>query len=99
MIVYELHISPDEYESDDKDCDEWFSSLRAAKKRRAELIKEYPTKEGQRFDSDFSIDRVVISSLPHRDLVLALLNGSGFIRSKETVVEPYVFLPKPEEEV
>ncbi len=97
MNFYRLNVAPDEYDSDDKDCNEWFSSLDAAKKRRADFIATHPTRDGQRDDSDFSIDHVTLTTLGPKALLLAVLNRAGFISAEVTVVEAYTFKPRVEE--
>lgn len=93
MIVYRVGISPAEYEGEGEDHDEFFSSLKVAKARRAELIKGNPTLEDNRYSEDFEIERIKVANLPRRDLILAILNGEGWVEERATIVPPY----KPKE--
>ena len=56
MKLYRLHIAPGEDAGEGEDHDEWFRSLRAAKRRRAELIGDNPLMEGHRYGVDYEID-------------------------------------------
>lgn len=58
MVLYRLEIAPAESDGEGEDHDEWFGSLRAARRRRAELIRADPHLNGHRIGSDFRIERV-----------------------------------------
>ena len=96
MHVYRLHIKPLESDSEGEDHDEWFTSLRAAKKRRAELIRNNPTLNDHPTGCDFDIDCYEVKKLPRTALILALLNrrDSAWSTRRVEVVRPY----KPREE-
>lgn len=93
MILYRVNIAAHEGEGDEADHSEWFASLEAAMRRRAELIRENPTDEGWLFSSDFAIDRYELAKLPLKQLALAILNDKGYVVRYEEVVPPYT--PKP----
>jgi len=91
LTLYRLNRAPSESEGEGEDWDEWFGSLREARRRRAELIREDPHLEGHRYGEDFRIDRVVFRDLPRRALLLAVLNWNGCVEEdKEGVVPVYV---------
>lgn len=88
MIVYQLHIDEREDDGEGEDHDEWFSSLTAAKRRRAQLIRERPP-EDYKYGSDFQIDRVSLTrTLSPKRLALAILNRRGFVANREAAVVP-----------
>lgn len=89
MILYRLNIHPDESAGEGEDHDEWFSSERAARRRRSELVEESPCLLGSRYGSDYAIDKVRIATLPQKRLALALLNRRGVFVSVRRVAEPY----------
>lgn len=89
MKVYQLHIAPSDADGEGEDHDEWFSSLKAARARRAELIAEDPQLEGHAYGVDFKIEVHEVRPLPRRELVLALLNRRGCFFGGETVVPDY----------
>lgn len=89
MTFYRLHIAPDEAEGEGEDHDQWFTSLRAARRRRAELIADNPSLRGHRYGQDFKIERVELVQLPPQALLLAVLNGRGYIEQRSTVIENY----------
>lgn len=98
MNVYQLHVAPGEYDSDGEDFDEWFLSLREAKRRRAELIAgEAESPENTRVSGDFAIERLTIAKMPRRALVVALLRRKGFVTERVEVVPAYIF-PRPSPE-
>jgi hypothetical protein len=78
-VVYRLHIAPGENDSDGKDFDEWFSSLRKARARRAQLIAENPTLVDHRLGADYAIDLVRVGKVATMTLILQLLNGRGYM--------------------
>lgn len=86
MRVYQLHIAPSECDAEGEDHDEWFSSLIAAQRRRADLIAEGPD---LKYGEDFAIDAVDLAQLAPKTLALALLNRKGFVKSRRRVVGPY----------
>lgn len=86
MIFYRLNITPDEGTPEGADLDEWFSSLSAAIKRRKELIAVNPPDEG---DENYSIDEIAIAKLPHKKLVMAILNRRGYISSQKQIISAY----------
>lgn len=90
MKVYRLNIQPDEAAGEGEDHDEYFASLDAARRRRAELIRANPEMEGHRTESDFAIERVTLADLPPAKLVLAVLNRKGYAEKTEMVVPEYV---------
>lgn len=89
LIFYRLHIAPDESAREGEDHDEWFRSLKAARRRRDELIAENPELESHRYGEDFYIERVEIHDLPRLDLALVILNRLGFIKQSKIIVEAY----------
>lgn len=90
MTVYQLHISGSDYDADGEDFDEYFSSLEAARRRRKQLIDADPKMKDCRFDSDYKIDKLTLSTkLSPRQLILAILNRKGYVKERETVVEEY----------
>lgn len=89
MKLYQLKIRPDESQSEAENCDEWFSSLEAARRRRIELIKTTHPSE-YRYGSDFAIVEVIFAKLPTRQLLLAVLNRRGYAASQRVVVTDYI---------
>ena len=85
MRFYRLDRYPDESAGEGESWDEWFGSLSAARKRRAELIRAY---RGTHYHCgpQFSIERVELVQMPIRALVRALLNRTGYIASSVEVV-------------
>lgn len=99
MKLYQLHIAPGEDEGEGSDWDEWFPSLKDAKKRRAALIRENPTMGGCRYDRDYQIDAVTFVNLPVKQLVLQVLNHKGYVGERVEVVPEYRARERtPEEE-
>lgn len=90
MIFYRLHVEPGEYEAEGEDHDEWFTALRVARRRRAELIRGYDPADPNahlKLGSDYAIDRVEIDTAgPLRPLILALLSRKGFAKHSVEVV-------------
>jgi len=89
MVFYRLEIAPDPSEGEGTNCDEWFTSLVKAKARRQELITADPLLENHNYGRDYQIDRVVISDLPKKELVLCVLNRKNYVDKSECVVEHY----------
>jgi len=90
--LYRLHVAPseDEDEGEGEDHDQWFTSLRSAKSKRAKLIALDPSMAGHRYRADFQIDRVYLrEDLSTRALALAILNRAGYVDRSEVVVEDY----------
>jgi hypothetical protein len=90
---YRLSIAPNESEGEGLDCSEWFTSLMAAKRRRAELIAAWMPNganagESHHLGCDYAIDRYVLArGMKRRDLILAILNRTGWAEHvPETVV-------------
>lgn len=95
MRFYQLVVLPDVTDGEGEDHDEWFTSLAAAKTRRAELIQVGGCgKQGP----ELGIWEVDLAELPTRKLILNLLNRSGYIKSVRRVVEDYVYKRGPDEE-
>jgi hypothetical protein len=90
VTLYRLGICADESQGEGEDHDEWFGSLGAARRRRAELIRVSPRLAGHRYGEDFEIERVVFRDLPRRALLLAALNWRGCVELQEEVVPRYV---------
>jgi len=88
MKLYKLEIAPPETEGEGEDWSEWFTSLQAARKRRAELIEQDPKLSDHRYGHDYEISRVTFASLPLRELLLAVMNRKGISKS-EVVVSYY----------
>jgi hypothetical protein len=89
MIVYELHVYHEEGELGGH---EFFASLKAAEVRRKELIAEKRDYvEKYEVGGDYKIDRVVVASgdLTPKQLVLGVLNGRGYVKSRVAVVDEY----------
>jgi hypothetical protein len=91
MKFYLLHISPGEIEGED--CDEYFTSLEAAKQRRAALMENNLEED---LEGEFQIDRITLVDLPPMQLALALLNRKAFICKREVVVDAVA--PSPMED-
>lgn len=89
IVLYRLDIAPDESDGEGECFDEWFSSLKLAKKRRAELIAENPDLKDHRYGVDFAIWRVEFMQYGRRGLLLRVLNRGG-IRAQIQKVEAYV---------
>jgi len=88
MILYRLHILPGEGEGEGEDHSLWFSSLKEAKSRRAEVIREN-TGHMPSGHEDHAIDRVhVADRLKPKELLLAVLNRR-FVTQREQVVAPH----------
>lgn len=96
MKLYCLRVHPSESDGDGEVFDQWFTSLEAAKRVRARFIREVPADE-YKFGEDFRIDEVVLRALPHRALLLAVLNRQGWVQTRRTVVEAYRPPPRSEE--
>jgi hypothetical protein len=108
MKLYQLHVEPEDSAPEGESADEWFTSLTAAKRRRAALIREKRQlhaehkaeyledfefwEGGELHGTDYQIDRVILDA-PSRALVLRLLNGRGFVRSSECVVPAHRWDP------
>jgi len=90
MIVYRLHIAPNEGQGEGEDCDEWFSSLSVAIKRRSDLVRDNPNMEGHLYGADYQIDKVVLAKLPLKQLALAILNRKEYFIDQTIVVQEYV---------
>jgi hypothetical protein len=91
MKLYLLRIDPDESASEGERWDEWFSSLEAARRRRSEMIrKALAGEKDMRCGADFQIEMCEIADLPKRALVLAALNGKGYVDARTTVVPEWV---------
>lgn len=90
MKLYRLSILPDPTDPEGEDHDEWFSSLRAAKKRRSGLLREGAC---SRDVPDLEITENELADVPERQLLLRVLNRCGFI-AREKVVVPGVTLPR-----
>ena len=93
VVLYRIHGRPGEYDGDGENHDEWFSSLKAAKLRRAEL--EHDAKavlsvdpNAFKFAEDFEVERVYFRGLPPQALLLAVLNRRGYELKRELVVPP-----------
>jgi len=70
--------------------DEWFGTLKEAKLRRERLIAADPELQNSTGDSNFEIQIVYVGEgIPRRKLVLALLNGGGWLDHREAVVSSY----------
>lgn len=89
MRLYRLGIVPPESEGEGEDHDEWFQSLREAKKRRKELIDMSPALLDHRTGTDYEIEVVDFVALPLRKLLLAVLNRTGYAERRREVVPPY----------
>jgi len=78
MTLYCLHIAPNKTDTADH-FNEWFETLKGARKRRRELIKLDPMLVDHKLGYDFQIDRVRFSqtqryTLTKKMLVVACLN-------------------------
>ena len=96
-IVYRLNVSPGEHDNDSRDYDEWFTSLRAAKARRAQLIAVTDVKD-YRYGRDFEIERVGVAKAPPMELILRLLRRMHWRAGCEVVVPAYVPPAEAEDE-
>lgn len=91
MNVYQLHIQPGEYDGDGENHDEFFSNLELAKMRRSDLKKESPyAGGGSRGGEDFEIERLTLTKLSPKELILACLNRKYFVAESEVVVPAWV---------
>ena len=90
MKVYCLHIHPDESDESKTNRNEYFSSLAAAEKRRANLIAEDPNLDDHPLGSDYAIWSLTLAKLPTKKLVLAILNGVGYVVKRDEVVPDYL---------
>lgn len=82
MKLYRLNIYPDQSEGEGGDYDEWFGSLEAARKRRAQLIRD--EQADYRMGPDLGIDAVEMPPLSIKRLALHLLNREH-LQSSEAV--------------
>lgn len=89
MKLYRLRIDPGEHDGEGEDHDEWFSSLRDAKTRRAELIRQDLCLVDSRTKREYAIDRVWFPPLPAKQLALTILNRAHHGYTKERVVSAY----------
>jgi hypothetical protein len=87
--LYQLGISPSESDGEGEDHDEWFTSLAAARKRRATLIDEDPELRGHRYGEDFEITKVTTLDLPVGKMILEILNRGWWKEHSEIVVPVY----------
>lgn len=85
MIFYRLNVIPEDFDPEGEDNDLWFTSLRAAKAKRAELIACAHEKDLVS-DAGYEIERVEVSAFPKKELALRLLNRRAFVRSRKEVV-------------
>lgn len=76
IILYEVGWFDEDAESGD--CREFFASLAAARKKEA-FLRRNPEVE------DVEIERIVLVDLPPRKLLIAALNRTYFVASRETV--------------
>ncbi len=88
MKLYQLKIAPDESQSESEICDEWFTSLVAANRRRAKLVATTDPSE-YKYGSDFEIREIIFAKLPPLALLMAVLNRSGYAQSQRVVVPAY----------
>jgi len=94
MNFYRLNRIPTEDASEAEDWNEYFTSLAAARARRAELLQEWAKwghQNGHRTGEDFSIDKVTIKKQSVKAMILARLNHDLF-DSCEEVVPPVKLL-------
>lgn len=78
MKFYRLQIASGET-CEGEDADEWFTSLRAAKKRRTELIQEGRVESNEHpFGSDYEIWRYTVNTrLTAKTVMLRILNRNN----------------------
>lgn len=90
-VLYCLNVYPGEGEPEGEVHDEWFTSLEAAKRRRAYHIAQDPTLGDHPFDMDYAIYRVTLAALPRKRLALAILNRQWrqFVQSQTLMVDWY----------
>ena len=93
-MLYRLCVTPAEGDGEGEDQDEWFSSLRAAKRRRRQLIERRDDGADWLVDEDLAIDRVQFVPLPPKQLLLRALNRCGFMRCYQQVVAPHPCPPR-----
>lgn len=85
MIFYQLNITPDDSAGEGEDHDEYFTSLTKAKARRSEIMRQ-----GEVEPYDLEIEKITLTDqLSTKDIILAILNGRGYIATRESVVAPY----------
>lgn len=89
MVIYRLNVAPGKDQDEGENCDEWFGSLEAAKRRRTLLIQGNRDLEGHRYGSDYQIDRVVLVDLPPKQMALALLNRMRCFVEQTMVMKEY----------
>lgn len=93
MHLYRLSIAPDINGGDGEgeDHDEWFSSLRAARRRRSELIREWKDAwPDHPYGEDFSVHKVTFQDLPKKALLLQVLHRVHYLAASwEEVVPPF----------
>lgn len=91
MIVYRLQINTDENAGEGEDHTEWFSSLAAARKRRAVLIRRNGRKSPSCiYDTDHAIHRVTVPGAS-KTTILEALNRSARFWEAVLVVPPHVY--------
>lgn len=98
FALYRLEVAPAESQSEAEDHDEWFTSFRAAKRKRAQYIREDPHLEGHRYGEDFQITRIEFRDLPPKRLVLNIMNRRGYMENAKLMLEPYKAIPLPPQE-
>lgn len=92
MVFYQLRICPGEGEAEGENQDEWFSSKREAIRRRQRVIRDRGANEHL---MDLEIERVVVTdTLPIKRLLLAVLNGRGFVEESAEILGRYEAPPR-----
>jgi hypothetical protein len=90
MKLYRLNRYPHDDAGCGENWDEWFPSLRAAQKRRTQLIHQ--TRDDDHafpMGAHYSVDRCEFAQLPPRQLLLAVLNDAGFLKTAVRVLPPF----------
>jgi len=81
MIVYRLERFPSEGSPEGEDVDEYFSSYSTALQRRRQLLYDREAADGE-----LSIEKLILVDMPEKQLVLRILNRTGYILHREVML-------------
>lgn len=88
MILYEVNPPPLDGDPEGKDITKWFSSKIEAEKCFRQHIKEIKSNPDDFAYYRITLSKIIITNLPHKTLVLNILNRCGFV-SKRVLLKEY----------